>query len=255
MNDQRRGRPARRAPKRKAGLPALAALTLALGPAATSAPADWLVLTDGSRIETAGPWELRGALVVFRTAAGGSLASVRQRDVDLVASREVTQQAEDLATGRSRSADPEARDVSAHRVVTDADVLHVGNEEEGGQQAAEEDPDGEREADSARADAEPKARPATGTFLEVIGWRAVPSSDGQGVEIFGVLRNSGSVTVREVSLVVRLLGDDGTELADSPATLSARVLGPSGQSNFRVSFPGLPEAPGALFEADGVPVQ
>jgi len=42
----------------------LTALVLALAlPAA--ARADWLVTTEGGRVETRGPWEVKGKLVVF----------------------------------------------------------------------------------------------------------------------------------------------------------------------------------------------
>jgi hypothetical protein len=58
---------------------------VALAAAAAPAAADWLVLADGGRVETAGPWEVRGGLVVF-TLANGTLSSVRASEVDLPAS-------------------------------------------------------------------------------------------------------------------------------------------------------------------------
>ncbi len=51
---------------------ALALPCLVVGPAA----ADWIVTTDGERIETRGPWEVKGRLVVM-TLADGELASMR----------------------------------------------------------------------------------------------------------------------------------------------------------------------------------
>jgi len=53
------------------------------------AGADWLVLRDGGRVESAGPWEVKGRLVVFKLA-DGSLASLRLAEVDLAASDEAT---------------------------------------------------------------------------------------------------------------------------------------------------------------------
>ena len=56
-----------------------AVLMLAPGP---SAEADWLVMRDGSRLETQGSWEVRGTRIVL-TLPGGMLASVAMREVDL----------------------------------------------------------------------------------------------------------------------------------------------------------------------------
>ncbi len=54
--------------------------------------ADWLVTTDGARIETEGEWEVRGRMVVF-TRSGGTLSSMRLDEVDLEASRAATEAA------------------------------------------------------------------------------------------------------------------------------------------------------------------
>ena len=60
--------------------------------AAAPATADWLVMRDGSKVETKGAWEVRGALIVFHTP-NDALASVRLRDADLDASQEATAKA------------------------------------------------------------------------------------------------------------------------------------------------------------------
>ncbi len=224
------------------------------------ARSDWLVFEDDTRLETEGSWEVRGVLVVFRTAAGGSLSSVRLDTVDLEASRRLTERTsrppaaertgdDDVSTGAGES--------QSAFVITDSDVRHVGDEDETSE--AGDDPESGDDRDPA-ADTAVPADPGEAVandpakMLTVVGWRAVPASDGQGVEIFGVLRNDGKTTVREISLTVRLLAEDDAELADSPATLSTRILGPAGQTNFRASFPGLLEAPGARFEVSGAPV-
>ena len=51
--------------------------------------ADVLVTRDGERIETRGPWTVKGKQVVF-TAANGTLQALRLDDVDLEASEEAT---------------------------------------------------------------------------------------------------------------------------------------------------------------------
>jgi hypothetical protein len=54
--------------------------------------ADVLVTRDGQRIETRGPWEVKGRMVVF-TLPNGTLSSIRADEVDLAASREATAEA------------------------------------------------------------------------------------------------------------------------------------------------------------------
>jgi hypothetical protein len=69
----------------------IALTLLALGGAAARpAHADWLVTRDGGRVETRGPWQLKGKLLVFTRADDGSLSSLRAADVDLGASASVT---------------------------------------------------------------------------------------------------------------------------------------------------------------------
>ncbi len=57
--------------------------------AASASHADWLVTRAGERVETEGPWEVKGQMVVF-TQPGGTLSSLRVSEVDLEASEEAT---------------------------------------------------------------------------------------------------------------------------------------------------------------------
>lgn len=66
---------------------------------AAPAAAEWLVTHSGEEIETAGDWEVRGALVVFKTA-GGQLSSLRASTVDLDESR--ARSAQSPTAGRAR---------------------------------------------------------------------------------------------------------------------------------------------------------
>ena len=59
---------------------------------ASGAAADWLVASDGSRIETKGPFKVEGKLVIF-TLPNGTLGSLPLSEVDLEASRSLTAQA------------------------------------------------------------------------------------------------------------------------------------------------------------------
>ena len=63
------------------------ALLLALLLAAAPAGADWLILKNGTRVETLGPWNEKGKQVVYTTVAEKRLVSIRSSDVDLEASR------------------------------------------------------------------------------------------------------------------------------------------------------------------------
>ncbi len=62
------------------------------GARADPAHADWLVTTEGERVETRGAWDVRGRMVVFTTKRG-TLASVRLDEVDLDASEAATDEA------------------------------------------------------------------------------------------------------------------------------------------------------------------
>ncbi|MEM7481955.1 MAG: glutaredoxin domain-containing protein [Acidobacteriota bacterium] len=65
--------------------------------------ADWLVMKDGSRLETQGPWKEKGRLVVF-TNAQGALSSMRLSEIDLDASRQATEAAKSPAEKPQESA-------------------------------------------------------------------------------------------------------------------------------------------------------
>src|SRR3954466_7306493 len=61
-----------------------------LGPTGWAAGAGWRVTRDGGRVETKGPWQMKGKLVVFTRADDGALASLRASEVDLDASTKAT---------------------------------------------------------------------------------------------------------------------------------------------------------------------
>ena len=101
---------------------------VAFGLPALAAPgrADWLLTRDGARIETRGPWTVKGKLVVF-TLASGTLSSLRTTEVDLEASAQST------AEAQARAAAPPAAEKPAEKpppvlVLTDADVEHVDDD-------------------------------------------------------------------------------------------------------------------------------
>ncbi|KAB2962235.1 MAG: hypothetical protein F9K16_09660, partial [Thermoanaerobaculia bacterium] len=72
----------------RSSLLAAAALVAAAGPAA----ADWLVMKDGSRLETRGAWKVDGRRVVFNLP-NGTLSAIRADEIDLDASAAATARA------------------------------------------------------------------------------------------------------------------------------------------------------------------
>ena len=62
--------------------------------------ADWLVLTSGERIETRGAWELKSNAVLF-TSMRGQFSSVQAGDVDVEASRKLTEESQKAAEHHS----------------------------------------------------------------------------------------------------------------------------------------------------------
>jgi glutaredoxin len=75
----------------------LAVAVLATLLAASPLAADVLVLRDGSRVTTQGPWQEKGRLVVFRDSAG-RLSSLPVAGVDLAGSRAASAPSEAVAS-------------------------------------------------------------------------------------------------------------------------------------------------------------
>lgn len=63
---------------------------LVLATAGLPAEADVLVTKDGQKIETDGPWEIKGRQVIFTTPKTGTLSAVRLSEIDLEASELAT---------------------------------------------------------------------------------------------------------------------------------------------------------------------
>jgi hypothetical protein len=199
--------------------------------AAAPSGADWLVTRDGNWVETRGPWEVKGKLVVFHTPKG-DLSSLRLAEVDLEESRRVTEKAE-----LARQAAEEARRRPPGKkqpafVITDDKVRHV----ESGGAAAPQTPS-----------------------LSVASWaRASAPGDGH-VVITGTLRNTSSVQASDIALTVQLLDADGRSTAIGQAGLTATALVAGEQVGFRVEFPGITTysevkfEPAAVFAAPAAP--
>lgn len=218
----------------------LAAFVAAALAAAVPAAADWLVMRDGSRVESKGAWEVRGALVVL-TLKNGALSSVRTKDVDLDASKAATEAAarppEPVAP--AKPAEPK----KAVLTVTDADIGHVD---------AVPAPPPAAPAAGAAAGAAAPAKPAEpAERLVVAEWHQDLDASTGGATLVGQLNNVSVDLVQDVKLMVSLLDDNGALLADGNALVGATTLLPGQGTNFRVSFPGVLHFTSTKFKAEG----
>ncbi len=192
------------------------ALGLVLALAGLPAAADWLVTTEGQRIETKGPWQVKGKLVVF-SRSNGTLASVRLSEIDLDASRKAT---EDALKPPPPAAveNPAGAARKAALVLTDRDIKkHVGDEPPAAEEGEVPSPNGTN-------------------GVEVDSFNELTDPTTGEVQILGTLRNTSADIVTNVSVVVRLWGTDRQLLAETQPPLNPNTLTPGGTTNFRAVF-------------------
>ena len=189
------------------------------------AKADWLVTREGARVETRGAWNVKGKLVVFRTA-DGKLSSLRVADVDLDASRRATEEAVAAQAQAEAEPDKPAERKKSVRVITDKDV----------RQAAPAPAD-QPEAEEGEA-APPAADTAPGPVLLVEDWNQARDPEKDHVLINGTLQNTSSSTAAGVKLKVLLFDETGTLIATSEAAVAKGALPPGERTAFKAEFPG-----------------
>jgi hypothetical protein len=197
--------------------------------------ADWLLFNDGSRLETRGPWEVRGELLVF-TSTDGTFSSVRLGDVDVEGSRRLTEEAERAKTAPK----PEPAEVptpprEAVFVLTDADVRH-------GASAA---PEAEGEPDSARPD--PRQ------LMVVSDWARGELYD-DGAAVLGTLANQSEDAAGGIELTVRAVDSQGILLVEQPVALRKTVLMPGEEISFEVHLDGVFDFESVDFDVVSVPL-
>lgn len=241
MTAGERQRPLPVSARRRRSLVLQGVLVLTAALAAPQAVADWLVLRDGSKVETAGAWRVDGRLVVFELK-GGQLASLRLDEVELRASEEAT------AAARAAAAAPVAHAPSprpkAKIVLTDADIPKGAVQPLG----AEGD---DAEGDEAAADGKDASSGSAGggDDLVVLSWESVDSAAGDGLQIYGVAQNQGRDTLTGAGIRVLLYDADGGEpIATAEADLSRTELPSRARTNFSVGFPGVFAFSAAKFE-------
>ena len=199
---------------REAGIFKLFQLVVCLGLTVIgSAQADVLVTRDGARIETDGPWEVKGRQIVF-TLPNGTLSAVRASEIDLEASRAAT----DYVPPEPA---PAAETVVKQRpepvlVLTNKDIP----------QAATEDTDeGSDNSDGAKSprDREP---------VQVVNWKRADGAGG--LEIRGTLRNTGREIAANISLEVQVKNEKGEIAETASGFLQSRSLVSGQSTTFRV---------------------
>lgn len=191
------------------------ALLSVLAPAVLSA--DWLVSRQGERIETRGPWKVKGNQVVFHQP-NGTLSALRLADVDLDASTAATAKAAEPPPPPAPPAEPR----KAVLVLTEKDLPPVEEKEEAAPAA-----EGEKPAASPN---EP---------LVVSEWQRVVMPDGVGVQIVGTVTNQGGAIATGGTVMVSLYDDTGAVLVTDQAELPAKPISPGQATTFTAEFPGL----------------
>jgi hypothetical protein len=206
--------------------------------AAVGSPAagDWLVTRAGGRVETKGPWQTKGKLVVF-TQTDGSLASLRLTEVDLEASRKATSEA---AIQKEKAAAPEPpkkklavlTDQSFRKPPAVISATQAPPAEEGVQPVAS----------------------GTGGPLTVSAWKRVDLPGSGGVEIQGTLHNTTDYLIVNPSVEVRLYDHAGDSIASAFGVLSNGAIQPRSTIDFRASLPGAFDFAEVKFEPRGLPL-
>jgi len=200
--------------------------------AAGALQADVIVTTEGSVIETSGPWEVRGKMVVFKLQSG-QVSSMRAVDVDFEAT---DRWREALAEEQEQAQEPEAEAETreARIVITDKDISH--SEAQDAAFAAAERSE-EAVEDGEAADGEADGSPDLGTSgVRVTAWDEEEPLDGNGRRVFGTLRNDGNSFATDVSVQVTVYGDDGGIIGTQTATPVRSSLRPGESTTFSVQF-------------------
>jgi hypothetical protein len=213
----------------------LLGLVIAGGMTASPARADWLVTREGGKVETRGPWQVKGKLVVFTRADDGSLASLRSTEVDLDASGKLT------AEAKIQAAAPPVVEAPKKKlaVLTDQNFRKTAP------------PAPPTAADGKPADKKPAA--ATGP-LAVGSWKRSESPEGDGLVIEGTLHNSTGDMLINASVEVQLYNEVGDRVGTAQGLLTSTSVQPNGSVDFRASFPGVFTFSDARFQPQGLPL-
>lgn len=210
--------------------------------AARPAAADWLLMLDGSQLETKGAWEVKGSQVVFKLP-NGTLATVRADAVDFEGSARITQEA-----NAPRLPPPPSPPRKAAVRLTDADVGHGELPAPAAAGEITAAAAGQTGATAGAATPAPTSPSTTLGDLEVVDWSARYDVETAKTVLKGTVRNNGELLAHKLKVVVTTLDGEGHELAKTDAELSAAGVMPKGTVPFEVAYPGIVEIKGAKFE-------
>ena len=204
--------------KRQALWSLLTLLAMAAGGAAPGA-ADWLVTTDGSRVETKGPWKVDGRRVIF-TLPNGTLSAMRASEIDFEASEAAT------AAANAPPPAPVAEDAKKEPLPEPVLVLTNKDIAPG---AVPDDPD---------APARPEVLPSIAERepVQVISWNRYEQDDGS-IELRGTVRNTGASVAANIRVQATVKDEDGAEIATGNAFLGKASLVSGRSTTFRVVLP------------------
>ena len=186
---------------------------------------DWLVTVDGARIETKGPWKVKGNQVVF-TLTNGTLSTIRKSEVDLDASAAAT--AESQAPAQAEP-DEDSRPQERPRATKVFNNKNI--------RAAAEPPGRDSEREPEGRDAAPAAA-GTGS-VELVSWTSRDSSNGDGLEIVGTVKNQGRELAANISVKVIVVDETGAPVVDTTAFMRSTGLVPGKSTTFRALLPGI----------------
>lgn len=199
-------------------------LGMILVPMATPAKADWLVTSDGARVETKGPWKVKGNQVIF-TLPNGTLSAMRKSEVDLDASASATAGTEADASETAES----RKDAAQRKSVAVFDNTNIGR-------AAPEAPDAEAQE---QGKAEDKKEPSKNAQVEIVSWSERDREGVDGLEIVGTVRNNGPRIAANINVKVIVLDEAGETKLETTAFLRSAGLVPGKSTTFRALLPGI----------------
>jgi hypothetical protein len=223
--------------------------------AAAAAHADLLVTRDGATIETLGPWRVEGRSVLF-TLPNGTLSSIRTDVVDLDRSAVVT------ASARAAAAAPEPYALSTPEpaepvwTITDKDFepppAAEGDEADPAEGESEEAGEFD-DLDFEAADDGDGTGAAGGSDgpLEVISWDQLDMPTGDGLEVFGTVRNNSAEALVSPGMTVLVYGERGGLLATADGSVNQPSIAPGQTANFRAALPGITDFAAIRFNLAG----
>lgn len=180
-------------------------------------------------LETRGPFEIRGRLVVF-TRLNGTLASLRLDEVDLPASRPAPtpDPAASAEPRRERPPSGEVRELEPDPEPQLPETLPLEESEPAILPIAAPAPP-----------PLPDSVAGESPHLLVQSWEKILVEDGGGVEIHGTLYNHGETVATQISVIITALGSGDRILGRQRAGLPRSSVTPGSAVSFSARFPGL----------------